>query len=50
MTLIARPKLDGFDFLDYLGGGAFGQGWKARDVKITPKCSVHVESQYGRRP
>jgi hypothetical protein len=24
MTPIARPKLDGFDFLDYLGGDASG--------------------------
>ena len=42
MTPITRPKLDGFDFLDYLGGSAFGQVRKARDVKINLLRAVKV--------
>src|SRR5262249_36334053 len=42
MTPITRPKLDGFDFLDYLGGSAFGQVRKARDVKINLIRAVKV--------
>jgi hypothetical protein len=45
MTPIARPKLDGFDFLDYLGGGVFGQVWKARDVKMNVLRAVKVLSR-----
>ena len=42
MTPIARPKLDGFEFLEYLGGGAFGQVWKTRDVKMNVFRAVKV--------
>ena len=41
MTPIARPKLDGFDFLGYLGG-AFGQVRKARDVKMNALRAAKV--------
>ena len=37
-----KPKLDGFEFLDYLGGGAFGQVWKALDVKMKIFCSISI--------
>jgi hypothetical protein len=40
MTRLARPKLDGFDFLESLG--AFGQVWKARDVKRNVLRAVKV--------
>ena len=42
MTPIARSKLDGFDFLEHLGGGASGQVWKARDVKMNVLRAVKV--------
>ena len=38
----AAPRLDGFEFLDYLGGGAFGQVWKALDVKMNVLRAVKV--------
>ena len=41
MTPIARSKLDGFDFLEHLGG-AFGQVRKARDVKMNVLRAVKV--------
>ena len=41
MTPIARPKLDGFDFLEHLGG-AFGQVRKARDVKMNALRAAKV--------
>jgi serine/threonine protein kinase len=37
-----RPKLDGLEFLDYLGGGAFGQVWKALDVKMQVFRAIKV--------
>jgi serine/threonine protein kinase len=37
-----KPRLDGFEFLDYLGGGAFGQVWKARDMKLNVLRAVKV--------
>jgi hypothetical protein len=33
MTPPTKPKLDGFEFLEYLGGGGLGRVWKAQDVK-----------------
>jgi hypothetical protein len=42
MTPIARPKLGGFEFLEYIGGGASGQVWKARDVKMNVLRAVKV--------
>jgi hypothetical protein len=42
MTPIARPKLDGFDSLEHLGGGAFGQVRKARDVKMNALRAAKV--------
>jgi hypothetical protein len=41
MTPIARPKLDGFDFLEHFAG-AFGQVRKARDVTINLLRAVKV--------
>jgi serine/threonine protein kinase len=38
----AKPKLDGFEFLEYLGGGTFGQVWKALDVKMQVHWAVKV--------
>jgi len=37
-----KPKLDGFVFLEYLGGGAFGQVWKALDVKMNVFRAIKV--------
>jgi hypothetical protein len=42
MTPPTKPKLDGFEFLEYLGGGAFGQVWKALDVKMKVLRAVKV--------
>ncbi len=42
MTLANKPKLDGFEFLDNLGGGAFGQVWKALDVKMKVFRAIKV--------
>jgi serine/threonine protein kinase len=36
------PKLDGFEFRDYLGGGTFGQVWKALDVKMKVFRAIKV--------
>jgi aurora kinase len=38
----AAPRLDGFEFLEYLGGGKFGQVWKARDTKLHVFRAVKV--------
>ncbi len=37
-----KPKLDGFVFLDYLGGGGFGQVWKALDVRLNVLRAIKV--------
>jgi hypothetical protein len=42
MTPNTKPKLDGFEFLEYLGGGTFGQVWKALDVKMQVLRAVKV--------
>jgi serine/threonine-protein kinase len=42
MTPLGRPKLDGFEFLDYLGGGTFGQVWKALDLKMKVLRAIKV--------
>jgi hypothetical protein len=42
MTPGPRPKLDGFEFLEHLGGGTFGQVWKARDVKMQVLRAIKV--------
>jgi serine/threonine protein kinase len=42
MRPIVRPKLDGFEFLEYLGGGAFGQVWKTLDVKMQVLRAIKV--------
>jgi hypothetical protein len=42
MTPIARPKFDGFEFLEYLSSGAFGQVWKARNVRMNVSQAVKV--------
>jgi serine/threonine protein kinase len=38
----AAPRLDGFEFLEYLGGGTFGQVWKVRDTKMDVFRAVKV--------
>jgi hypothetical protein len=45
MTPHTEPRLDGFEFLEYLGGGAFGQVWKAWDVKMQVFRAVKVLSK-----
>jgi len=42
MSHPAAPKLDGFEFLEYLGGGAFGHVWKVRDTKMDVVRAVKV--------
>jgi hypothetical protein len=42
MTHPAKPKLDGFEFLDCLGGGAFGQVWLALDLKLNIHRAVKL--------
>jgi serine/threonine protein kinase len=37
-----KPKLVGFEFLECLGGGAFGQVWKAQDLEIQVLRAVKV--------
>jgi serine/threonine protein kinase len=37
-----KPKLVGFEFLECLGGGAFGQVWKALDLEIQVRRAVKV--------
>jgi serine/threonine protein kinase len=42
MTHPAAPKLDGFEFLEYLGGGTFGHVWKVRDTKMEVFRAIKV--------
>jgi hypothetical protein len=42
MTPPTKPRLDGFEFLDYLGGGAFGQVWLALDLKLNIHRAVKL--------
>jgi serine/threonine protein kinase len=38
----AAPRLDGFEFLEYLGGGTFGHVWKVRDTKMEVFRAIKV--------
>ena len=42
MTPAIKPRLDGFEFLEHLGEGKFGQAWKAWDVKMKVFRAIKV--------
>jgi hypothetical protein len=42
MTPPTKPRLEGFEFLEHLGAGKFGQVWKAWDVKLKVFRAIKV--------
>jgi hypothetical protein len=37
-----KPKLNGFEFLECLGNGAFGEVWKARDLTLNTLRAIKI--------